>query len=261
MFLTRRFLRYGLATLLTAVVLTWAVASTQQSRPPARPASAPQLSGSARSGSSSSPAAEAWFAVCFPYLGHNFQVLGPATPTYTCIAHTLGIHNRVIFVITGPPSDPFSYMDQLYLTQGYRRLPVPDASLQSGQQKIVLYGTLNPNGSIRRLQHAALQMPDGNWSSKIGTSILIRHLVPQALNGPEYGQPVAVYARAVGYDPAQAVLNYQQALLGNDPASRRRAALALSLRGISAQQAVPVLIAVLRDKNSDGRAEAAWALG
>src|SRR6516165_283948 len=125
MFPTRRLLRYGLASLLIAVALTWACASAPPGRPPARPASAPQQSGSGLLGSSPAPAAEGWFAVCFPYLGHNYQVLGPATPTYTCIAHTLGIHNRVIFVITGPPSDPFSYMDQLYLTQGYRRLPVP----------------------------------------------------------------------------------------------------------------------------------------
>src|ERR1700687_3118577 len=29
---------------------------------------------------------------CCPHLGSNFTAIGPATPQYNCIAHTLGIH-------------------------------------------------------------------------------------------------------------------------------------------------------------------------
>src|SRR5262249_49173659 len=58
-----------------------------------------------------------------PYLGQNFQVLAPATPVYNCVAHSLGIHSMWITPLTGPPANPFVYMDQLYAAEGYTRQP------------------------------------------------------------------------------------------------------------------------------------------
>jgi hypothetical protein len=38
-------------------------------------------------------------------------------------------------------------------------------------------------------------MADGTWTSKLGKMAVIRHATPDSLDGPDYGQPVAVYVR------------------------------------------------------------------
>jgi hypothetical protein len=86
-------------------------------------------------------------------------------------------------------------MDPLYHSAGYRRLPRLDFRRQPGEQKVVVYGLRDESGRITRVTHAAIQTADGTWQSKLGALALIRHLTPQALAGPEYGVPIAVYAR------------------------------------------------------------------
>jgi hypothetical protein len=132
----------------------------------------------------------------FPQLGSNFEVLGPSTPTYNCIAHSLGIHYRWVNPQTGPSNNPLNQMDQMYKAQGYVRLTKLDCRLVAGKQKVVVYATLTADRRIKAVTHAAMQSEDGTWTSKLGKLALIRHLTPQALNGPVYGQPVAVYVRS-----------------------------------------------------------------
>jgi hypothetical protein len=43
---------------------------------------------------------------------------------------------------------------------------------------------------------APVQERDRTWTSKLGQLALIRHATADALSGPTYGQPVAVYVRA-----------------------------------------------------------------
>lgn len=133
----------------------------------------------------------------FPRLNGDYQVLEPAGRNYNCVAHTLGITNRWIDPVTGPANAPLAPMDRLYGQHGYQRLPALDLTPVPGVQKVVLYATAARNGSISQVTHAALQLPDGTFASKLGPLALIRHGTPQALVGPAYGAPVAVYARAV----------------------------------------------------------------
>ncbi len=133
-----------------------------------------------------------------PHLGSRFEVLGPSTKSYNCIAHSLGIHDRWISPQTGPAQNPLAWADRLYAAQGYRRLPGLDFRRQPGVQKVVVYATRQPDGTIRQVTHAAVQSPGGGWTSKLGKLALIRHGTPQALNGPSYGEPVAVYIRRAG---------------------------------------------------------------
>lgn len=135
------------------------------------------------------------FSPRFPHLLTNFEVLEPPGKHYNCIAHSMGIHNRWINPQTGPAAWPFGPMDQLYQPLGFHRLPTLDLSLKKGVQKIVLYALKNPDGTIKEVTHAALQEKDGVWSSKLGQLPLIRHITVEALNGPNYGEAVAVYVR------------------------------------------------------------------
>lgn len=69
---------------------------------------------------------------------------------------------------------------QAYATQGYS--PCKDAGLESGFEKIAIY--VNPMGIPT---HAARQLPNGKWTSKLGTLEDIEHLATSGLEGPTYG--------------------------------------------------------------------------
>jgi len=49
------------------------------------------------------------------------------------------------------------------------------------------------------VKHAARQMPDGTWTSKLGVQHLIEHQLP-ALEGNSYGQVTAFYRRVFSPD-------------------------------------------------------------
>ena len=64
---------------------------------------------------------------------------------------------------------------------------VPMELRRTGSKKIAIY----QSGGLPT--HAARQLPDGQWTSKLGRNIDISHTLP-GLEGPEYGQ-VAVFMR------------------------------------------------------------------
>ena len=85
-------------------------------------------------------------------------------------------------------------MDRMYKAKGYTRVKGLDFRLVRGLKKVVVYAHV-AGGRIREVTHAAVQEADGTWTSKLGQLPLIRHSNPQALSGPSYGQPVAVYVK------------------------------------------------------------------
>ncbi len=131
----------------------------------------------------------------FPKLGSDFEVLGPSTDEYNCIAHTLDDHTQWVNPETGSTDNPLGKMDDMYAKKGYKRSPTMDISKEPGKEKVVVYATKNPDGSINEVTHGATQASDGTWTSKLGQGPLIRHETPGALNGPVYGEPVAVYEK------------------------------------------------------------------
>jgi hypothetical protein len=131
----------------------------------------------------------------FPRLGVKFKVLAPHTATYNCIAHSLGLNDRWVNPMTGPANAPLAKMDELYAALGYQRQEGLNTILEAGKQKVVVYATLNTDGTIDNVTHAAIQQRDGTWTSKLGQLALIQHPTLESLRGPVYGTPVAVYVR------------------------------------------------------------------
>ncbi len=76
---------------------------------------------------------------------------------------------------------------QAYGLKGY--LERSDATLEPGKQKIAIYAA-----SDGRPTHAARQLTDGWWASKLGQQIDIEHEF-SALDGPTYGRAVEILAR------------------------------------------------------------------
>lgn len=74
-----------------------------------------------------------------------------------------------------------------YETVGY--LPSPDGNLEPGFEKIALY--IDPSGTPT---HAARQLSDGRWTSKLGDFEDIEHDTVNDVTGPCYGT-IACYLR------------------------------------------------------------------
>jgi hypothetical protein len=126
----------------------------------------------------------------FPRLGDNFKVLAPSTRKYNCIAWSIGKSTEWVW-----PGSNLADFDLLYGERGYVRQKDLNLAVVPGKQKIVVYATLNCDATIREVTHAALQQPDGSWTSKLGGLALIQHPTLESLRGPVYGTPVAVYIR------------------------------------------------------------------
>jgi hypothetical protein len=131
----------------------------------------------------------------FPKLGDNYEILGPATRDYNCIAHTLGENDEWVNPATGSKENPLSEMDKMYAEKGYSRINDMDFSYDPAKQKVVVYATKNSDGRIKEITHGAIQDAKGTWESKLGSLPLIRHPTPETLNGSAYGEPVAVYTK------------------------------------------------------------------
>lgn len=65
-----------------------------------------------------------------------------------------------------------------------------DGSLETGYQKIALYAD-----NLGTPTHAARQLPNGEWTSKLGEIEDITHVTVDDLNGPSYGTPVQFMRR------------------------------------------------------------------
>lgn len=81
---------------------------------------------------------------------------------------------------------------QAYGTLGFT-ICVGDG-LEAGIEKIALYGKQGDNGSTEPT-HAAIQLENGEWSSKLGGMEDIRHSSPEVVVGPEYGKVVCYLSR------------------------------------------------------------------
>ena len=78
-----------------------------------------------------------------------------------------------------------SAFESAFSTVGYK--PCSDGRRESGYEKIVLYA------EGEQPKHAARQLKNGRWTSKLGKDIDIEHKVKD-LEGPCYGK-VAMYFR------------------------------------------------------------------
>jgi hypothetical protein len=91
-----------------------------------------------------------------------------------------------------PPTVARAYTLQAYVAayvmEGFQACTAGDYELRF--EKIVLF--VDPAGMPT---HAARQLENGRWTSKLGPEADIEHEDPQALIGNEYGQPVLFMRR------------------------------------------------------------------
>jgi hypothetical protein len=127
----------------------------------------------------------------------GYAVTSPPDPVYNCISHATGRAGAWWW----PDPDGFDYWPsgivrertlaaflQAFGTVGYS--PCPDGSLEPGWEKIAIYAT--HEGPT----HAARQLPNGRWTSKLGPDDDIEHAL-EGLESPLYGSVVQFARRPV----------------------------------------------------------------
>jgi hypothetical protein len=127
----------------------------------------------------------------------NSRLTSPEDEDYNCIAWAAENSDRWWWPDPQqqsfwPPGSPrVESLDaflQAYGILGYTERT--DPSFQAGKQKVAIYASEQGKPT-----HAARQLPDGWWASKLGSTIDIEHELT-AIEGPVYGAVSIVLGRA-----------------------------------------------------------------
>ena len=128
----------------------------------------------------------------FPGLAADgYVVASPKTHAYNCVAWAAKDPSRWWepgIYWPGPPGDDLAALEGLFAALGYA--PCEGDGLEEGHEKIALCADEQEEWT-----HAARQLSDGWWTSKIGPDEDILHRTPQALVGGLYGQVQAIMRR------------------------------------------------------------------
>jgi hypothetical protein len=130
----------------------------------------------------------------FPGLSQApFDLTSDADPYYNCIAWAAGVDNEFwwpgrFWPKTAAKKVTRSAFLKAFRTKGYKVCDGPEPEV--GFEKVALY---EKDG---KPTHAARQLPDGRWTSKLGQAQDIAHSL-EGLNGVEYGEPIVFLKRAI----------------------------------------------------------------
>ena len=130
----------------------------------------------------------------WPNLGQaNFAITSPNSPVYNCAAWAAGDPNNwweplqmtgaITFWPDGARRDEtVDAYEEAFRTLGYQ--PCGDGSFEPGVEKIAIYAN-----ALGQFRHAARQLNDGRWTSKLGELVDIEHPSVADVAGGLYGQP------------------------------------------------------------------------
>jgi len=135
----------------------------------------------------------------FPRLAQEgYEITSPRDHSYNCIAWAAGDTTRWWWPTDQsywPPGlasrETVEAFVELFRGMGYERCD--DTSLEAGWEKIAIYAREG-----NRPTHAARQLPDGTWTSKLGRDVDITHGSLEALHSGVYGDPVVIMRRRRG---------------------------------------------------------------
>jgi hypothetical protein len=133
----------------------------------------------------------------------TFNVTSPSTATYNCIAWTAGDSRRNWSPAVGPGG---KQLGGFYWPETVEMLPAvktveavfqllgyeacADGIPEDGVEKIAIYGD-----ALGLALHAARQLGNGRWTSKMGDKADIEHDTPEAVESHLYGQVCSYMAR------------------------------------------------------------------
>jgi hypothetical protein len=137
----------------------------------------------------------------FPSLaGSAYTITSPSTPEYNCIAWAAGDTERWWWPLAGsfaywpstvPVQETLDAFIKAFATRGFTPCECENQNIEHGYEKIALY--VNDTG---KPTHAARQLPNGHWTSKLGQGQDIEHEL-DGLTGSVYGTVAQVLKRPI----------------------------------------------------------------
>jgi hypothetical protein len=132
----------------------------------------------------------------FPRLTEqNHRITSPPSLDYNCIAWSAGDIEHWwqpgVYWPIAAAGDEYGLgsLEQAFLSLGFE--DCDDGSLEDDHEKVALYG------ASLFYTHAARQLPDGRWTSKLGRSEDIEHDTPDDVAGGIYGEVVQFMRRPI----------------------------------------------------------------
>lgn len=134
----------------------------------------------------------------FPFAElEGYQETSPEDPSYNCIGWAAGDSKnwwdpyfRDGYWPNGVPRAwSVAALIALFQTLGYTQCT--NGVLEQGYEKVALYW----DGFL--IKHAAKQLSNGSWVSKLGPSVDIEHNSTRAVEGPAYGTVIVFLRRQI----------------------------------------------------------------
>jgi len=132
----------------------------------------------------------------FPKLtDENHELTSPKTINYNCIAWAAQNTGRwwqpgVFWPIDSQRDDHgIGVLVLAFKELGFEECD--DGELEDGFEKVAFYG------SALMYTHVARQLPDGQWTSKLGQLEDITHTTPDVIAGGDYGEVVQFMKRSI----------------------------------------------------------------
>ena len=133
----------------------------------------------------------------FPNLhGEGFEIVDQPSQRYNCIGYAASDATRWWWPDGINYWPPWATLDtkmeslmEALAGLGYEQCD--DSDPEDGYQKVALYEVQG------EFQHAAVQMPNGHWRSKMGRGPAIEHRNPESLSSGIYGNPTTYMRRAL----------------------------------------------------------------
>jgi hypothetical protein len=135
----------------------------------------------------------------FPQLSRSaYSITSSSTPEYNCIAWAAGDTERWWWPVAGsftywPPNIPLQVSLDAFIkafgTLGF--IPCDDPDMEQGYEKVALY--VDHDG---KPTHAARQLPNGRWTSKLGKIEDIEHEL-EGVTGSVYGSVAQILKRPI----------------------------------------------------------------
>ena len=136
-------------------------------------------------------------AGAFPNLpSEGFEIIDQPSVRYNCIAYAAGDttdwwehDGRRYWPPHATRSNSIASLREVFAGLDFEQCD--DSRLEDGYQKVALY---EDHGIWT---HAAVQMPNGAWRSKMGEGPIIEHRSPESLAGGIYGDPTIFMRKSI----------------------------------------------------------------
>jgi len=124
----------------------------------------------------------------------NHEITSPRTIKYNCIAWAARNTERWwqpgAYWPVGSLREDYGIGNVIAAFESLGYEECDDGALEDGFEKLALYGT------TLMYTHAARQLPDGRWTSKLGQLEDITHTTTETLEGGDYGEVVQYLKRS-----------------------------------------------------------------